>query len=587
MKTRYLSLPLLWGLALAVAPATADMAPSPRIAGLIERLGSKKFAERRQASQALDRLGAPALDALRKAVDSDDREVSRLARLVLAHIEKREEATAALASTRVRLVCKDTPVPEAVAALAKQSHYDIQVAQNFKAALAKRKITLDTGDVTFWEALDRLCQKAGLVELSANTMPWTGANPYQLNRFNLPNQIIFPPVRIQPAFPNPVIPRIKLRPPMPMKPAQVPGPRPPLKRVAFQAIGARQVKPAIINAPLVGPVQIGGPMPLIRPAFPVQGVINPYTNLQYQPINPNQIVLADGKPEAVPTAYYGALRIRLKISPAKGPQGNSLYAVWEVAAEPRLQNWSLSGGPRIDQALDDLQQQLHLALPANPYTDVRMGAFNNIAWNPYPGGSAGSRTQSTQGSFSLGESPASLLKILKGRLPARVRTPAQPLITVDHILQAAGKTVRGVRGGSIRVTEVTKDKEDAYLVRFRLEKPAGLDQVAGFTGRVMGGPGMRVWVRANGQGVVVQRWAMGGFRPASMQTSYAGLSLVDAKGQAYQLVESSGQTDNSSMDLTLKFRAGKEHGAPAKLVYTAARTVNLDVPFSFADVKLR
>jgi hypothetical protein len=58
----------------------------------------------------------------------------------------------------------DAPVLVAVSELAKVAGYPIQVSGDRTKAAAK-KIILDTGDVTFWEAFDQLCTRAGLVEV--------------------------------------------------------------------------------------------------------------------------------------------------------------------------------------------------------------------------------------------------------------------------------------------------------------------------------------------------------------------------------------------------------------------------------------
>jgi hypothetical protein len=72
-------------------------------------------------------------------------------------------ATRLLAPKRVKLVFKDTPLAEAVADFKKQSGYEISLSDP-DGKLRVRTITLDTGEVTFWQALDQLCLKAGLVE---------------------------------------------------------------------------------------------------------------------------------------------------------------------------------------------------------------------------------------------------------------------------------------------------------------------------------------------------------------------------------------------------------------------------------------
>src|SRR6266540_3574441 len=77
-----------------------------------------------------------------------------------------EPADKVLAAKKVRLNLKDTLVIDAVDELVRQSGYNVQI-QGDVANLVKRKVTLDTGETTFWQAFDQLCQKAGLEEIPA------------------------------------------------------------------------------------------------------------------------------------------------------------------------------------------------------------------------------------------------------------------------------------------------------------------------------------------------------------------------------------------------------------------------------------
>src|SRR5262249_30321458 len=137
-----------------------DMA---KVVQLIERLGNNNFEEREKASRELEGIGAPALEALRKATQNTDIEVKNRALDLVAKIEKQILQDKLLAPTGLRLVYKDTPVAEAVADLAKKSKYNI-VLHDPQKKLTDRKVTLDTGETTFWEAFDQFCQQAGLME---------------------------------------------------------------------------------------------------------------------------------------------------------------------------------------------------------------------------------------------------------------------------------------------------------------------------------------------------------------------------------------------------------------------------------------
>lgn len=134
---------------------------------LIGQLGSPKFAEREAAGKALDVIGAPALDRLRKAISlPNDLETRRRAEALFKAIDKRIETAELLQPTRVKLDYQDIPVPQAVRDFAKRTGYvNNVILWDPKGQLAQRKITLATPELSFWEALDKLCERANLSHL--------------------------------------------------------------------------------------------------------------------------------------------------------------------------------------------------------------------------------------------------------------------------------------------------------------------------------------------------------------------------------------------------------------------------------------
>jgi hypothetical protein len=155
---------------LLCAQANVQDRGDEQIAILVARLGSKQFAEREQATKALDQLGAAALAALRTASRSPEPEVRRRAELLVNRIERRLDTAQLLAPKRVRLAYKDTPVRDILADLAKSTGFPLRLEDDAKK-LADKRITLQTGEVTFWEALDRVCAQAGLVEREPPAQP--------------------------------------------------------------------------------------------------------------------------------------------------------------------------------------------------------------------------------------------------------------------------------------------------------------------------------------------------------------------------------------------------------------------------------
>lgn len=168
MSTRYLLAAwIVAGSMLRMAlPCPAGETPNKeKLGNLIEQLGSSNFGEREKASKELEAIGLPALEALRQAAKSDDAEVRKRAEALLPRIEMQAESIRVLAPKRVHLAYKDTPLGEAVADLQKQSGYSLRLHEP-DDKLKQRKITLDTGETTFWHAVALFCDKAELKEAS-------------------------------------------------------------------------------------------------------------------------------------------------------------------------------------------------------------------------------------------------------------------------------------------------------------------------------------------------------------------------------------------------------------------------------------
>jgi hypothetical protein len=128
---------------------------------LITQLGSSKFAEREAALKALEAMGPAALPALRRGAAAKDPEVRQQVADLIAKYERQADSESAFAPTKVRLKFAETPLADVVADLAKQAKVRIQLAKE-PADLPARRVTIDTGEVGFWQALDRLCESANV-----------------------------------------------------------------------------------------------------------------------------------------------------------------------------------------------------------------------------------------------------------------------------------------------------------------------------------------------------------------------------------------------------------------------------------------
>ena len=147
------------GLGLPVAPTSTS-------ADLVVKLGSKDFRERESATKALAALGSSALQDLRKAINLKDPEIQRRAAALVEAIERREATARLLAPKLVRIKVVNVPLATVVADLARATGFSVTIDESAREELRDRKITLDTGETTFWKAMDSLCREAGLAESS-------------------------------------------------------------------------------------------------------------------------------------------------------------------------------------------------------------------------------------------------------------------------------------------------------------------------------------------------------------------------------------------------------------------------------------
>jgi hypothetical protein len=181
-----LKLMLVCSLTLAQPAPTSQ---TQRIDALIEQLGSGRFQERNAAQKELETIGLPALEQLKKTLQAADPEINRRAAELVRKIQEKKNTAEVLAAKNVHLRVKEVPVLDAVAELAKLSGYPLQVMGD-KTKVAAKLVTLDTGSVPFWKALDALGAEAGLVEQQA-------ASAVEMNQPGLGVQIQGFPIPLQ------------------------------------------------------------------------------------------------------------------------------------------------------------------------------------------------------------------------------------------------------------------------------------------------------------------------------------------------------------------------------------------------------
>ena len=634
---------------IAVPAPAADPASPEQISKLIEKMGSGDFDEREKATKDLDAIGVPALDLLRKAAKSEDAEVRMRAEELVAKIEKRVESVKLLVPTKMHLVYKDTPLAEAVQDFTKKSGYPIGLFDP-QGKLKGRKITLDTGKVTFWEAFDQFCTKAGLVEgtfedfMRLQPPPQPGQNGPGIG---LPPGGLLPP-----------------NPPMPLPPAkpvlEKPQGKPEKKPQPEQQVEAPmpQGKPAIA----IGRVQVGIAVPAqpiaLPPGFPGQ----PGGVFPGMPVMPpsNQITLIEGKPQAQPTDYSGAVRVRASDHVkqlGKAPEGEIRVGL-QITAEPKLQ-WQQLISVRVEKAVDDhgqkLPQMMNMGPNANPFggpmavpgfaPNIRIGGFGGAVppggvgfggfggFQGMPFGVGGAASQYAVLQLKKGEKASKTLKEISGVITAQVLTPAQPAITVDNIMKMTGKEVKGKDGGRIKVTNVTKAANGQLQVHFEFEGPGNAGNPFGGPGGIQIQPALPVPPRqgkapGQKQGQVVQVVAQqaqiqiaqpvkapiaqpapiqiqigvggaggaGGIaiaRPGGWigmaQGGNTGFTLVDAKGntlQANGFNQQFRQVGNMFQMEYILTFQLEKGQEPAKLVYSVSKAALIDIPFTLKDVTI-
>jgi len=380
--------------------------PAERINKLIEQLGSTQFDEREQAAKALDAIGRPALNALQKATKSSDVEIQRRAKELVQKITQRVANDKILAPTRIRLQYDSTPVEAAVGDLAKKSGYAIILAGD-KSKLAERRVTVDTGEVPFWEAFDRFCEKAGLVEAGAH-------------------------VGQKQAPAHPVAPAT----PVPPKPAA----------------------PAVPPVPV--PARVG---PAANPVQPLPAAVGGGTAA-----NTGRITLVDGVSRDLPTCYQGAVRIRAlppgTLIPGISMRMQEIVLGLEISPEPKLQMQSIVS-IAVEKAVDREDQALVQAQSAA--TD-RLGrkdaALTPSAVLPYPG-----NLKQVPIVFKTPNKPAANLKELKGLITAKARTEPEEILKINNVLQAGKLEVKGPGSSVMRLLEACRDADGVVTIRVQVE----------------------------------------------------------------------------------------------------------------------
>ena len=140
----------------ALAASVAFAQDEGRIDELIKKLGSEEFTAREQAQAELVKLGAPALEKLKAAMQSPDPEISLRSRQIVEQIRHNRVVESVLSSgTQVTIGLKDAGADEAARALGAAAGYKIELPE----ALAQKKVSLEFDRAEFLRALDSLARQ--------------------------------------------------------------------------------------------------------------------------------------------------------------------------------------------------------------------------------------------------------------------------------------------------------------------------------------------------------------------------------------------------------------------------------------------
>lgn len=146
---------------------------------LVEKLGDDSYREREAASRELLKLGVKALESLDKAGQHAEPETRFRAASLAAQIRRAEENAKRLAAPTLTLDYTGVPLSTIVADLKSRTGIPLQLDQT-GVTDPLRTITLKSGPIPPWEAVEKLCQVANLREVFREDLSAKrDSNPFQ------------------------------------------------------------------------------------------------------------------------------------------------------------------------------------------------------------------------------------------------------------------------------------------------------------------------------------------------------------------------------------------------------------------------
>jgi hypothetical protein len=280
---------------------------------------------------------------------------------------------------------------------------------------------------------------------------------------------------------------------------------------------------------------------------------------------PLRVVLADGKPQALPADEGTAFRVRALGKAGAAPAAGEVLLALEVSPEPRL-CWRKSVAVTVTKATDDRGQALSQAEPAEAAAPPRAAGPGAGGFGVGAGGPARPAPRVATARLKKGEKDATSLKEVSGTVTVEVLKEPEANLTLDDVLNAAGKSARGEDGGTLRVIDVTEGQGGEVTVRLTIDPPAGAP------------PGPKLSMASTRAGRMV-------LTTVDRSGPEHELALVDGKG-AVVPVAGIGVKVRGGAEYSLTCRPQKGQGAPAKLAYTISKPATIDVPFTLKNVPL-
>jgi hypothetical protein len=129
----------------------------------VQALAHPRYAEREKAARDLLAIGEPALKSLRAAATSADPELRARAATIAERIDRAVRSERLLVAPKLALKLDKVPLQQAVNEVANKTGLRFQV-EPAKDTNLQRPVTLDTGEVPYWQAVHAFYDAAGLVE---------------------------------------------------------------------------------------------------------------------------------------------------------------------------------------------------------------------------------------------------------------------------------------------------------------------------------------------------------------------------------------------------------------------------------------